>query len=74
VAKQGGVDTVKDLNSYNLQGKIRCPWCNHFNTYVFNGKGTSSYPCARCRNMVLWDYDEMKGYKATILRQQQNIK
>ncbi len=57
---------VVDLNDLELEGQIQCPYCHKARIYSYGAKGKSSQQCPNCRNFVLWDYDQMVGFKAII--------
>lgn len=55
-----------DLSTLSIIGKLRCPWCNHVNAFVYKNAGVMSCACKHCSNMVLWDCEQMKAHKASI--------
>lgn len=59
-------DEIVILSKMKPTGTISCPYCNKGKSYSFGCAGKQSQPCDKCHNMVLWDYNNMKGFKARI--------
>ncbi len=53
-----------NLEQLELDGQISCPYCGKGRIFLYGATGKSSQQCANCRNIVLWDFDKMHGYRA----------
>ncbi len=62
------IDDVVDLNTLTPSGEISCPYCEKAKAYVYDATGMESRPCNICKRMVLWDFDNLKAYKARVRR------
>lgn len=60
------MDEIVDLNDYNMNGSIKCPYCEKGKDYLYNAKGKVSHLCSNCKRMVLWDYDNNEAFKARV--------
>lgn len=58
-------DVLIDLNNLESTGSLSCPYCGKGRLILY-GKmlGKESSNCANCHRLVLWDFDDMKAYKA----------
>jgi hypothetical protein len=59
---------VIDLNEIPCTGQIECPYCSKGRMYMYNCKGRTSSNCPKCNRLVLWDFDNLKSYKAKARR------
>ncbi len=55
---------VVDLNQFDQDAVMRCPYCNKGKTYAYGASGKESSNCFVCKRLVLWDFDKMRAYKA----------
>ena len=62
-----------DLNSISMEGKIKCPWCNHYEIYSYGARGAISVTCSNCHNIVYIDLDNMVGEKAEKRKYNNNL-
>jgi len=57
-------EAVVDLNQFEVQGVITCPYCIRGKVFSYGAKGLSSQTCSICKNIMLCDFDRMKAYRA----------
>ncbi len=42
--------------------QIPCPVCGKEKNYAYDASGKSSSRCAKCRRLILWDYDQQMAF------------
>lgn len=54
-----------DLNSIESSGSLSCPYCGKGKLILYGKmQGKESSNCAKCGRLVLWDFDDMRAFKA----------
>ena len=57
-------EMIVDLNEFDQDAVIECPYCHKGKTYSYGAKGKESCSRYNCKRLVLWDFDRMIAYKA----------
>ena len=57
-------EMIVDLNEFDQEAVIECPYCHKGKTYSYGAKGKESCSVQNCKRLVLWDFDRMIAYKA----------